>query len=83
MNKNFESASEISSYSQVPCFRRRWLFVATAMTFAPAGIYLLLSGPVYAVHQGGIVRYRQKAARQVALFLFFYMILGLIRLLLQ
>lgn len=83
MNKNFEPAPEVSSYSQVPLFRRRWLFVTTAMTLAPAGIYLLLSGPLYASHSGRIYRYRQATARHLALGLFLFMLLGVARLFLQ
>lgn len=77
MNKQFEPATEIASYKDVPMIRRRWFYVTSFAFFIPAAIAIALTGPVYAKTKDGVAKYTKKSLRQLSLMMACFMVFGM------
>ena len=52
----FEPAPEIDSYDDVPVYRRRWCYMLLMLFLTPVGILVALSGDVYAMKDGEMLK---------------------------
>ena len=53
----FEAQDRYASYDQVPAMRKRWVFVLFVLFLIPIGLIMAVSGDIYALRQGQVVRY--------------------------
>lgn len=52
---------EFTDYAQVPWFRKNWFAILSAFFFAPALLFLVLTGEIYYSRKGAIRKYSKGA----------------------
>jgi len=68
-NPKYYAASDIQDYKAVPLYRKRWFVILAMLLFVPAGIIIVLTGNVYAVHQKTQVVYTLGKSAKLAFIL--------------
>ncbi len=55
----WDQAPEFASYDEVPFYRKRWFFVLSILFFIPAALVVALTGDVYLLTGGKVMKYPQ------------------------
>lgn len=82
-NKNFEPVTMYSNYSEVPFHRKRWFMVVSILLFIPLTLIIALSGDIFLLKDGKIYRYDEKGKKSIITFCVVFLVLGLLRLMIN